>query len=51
MLDGDENAGIFTIGQIIGGITDVPTCKELIERTVIEAEKALETTQNTVLAK
>ena len=51
MLEGDENAGILTIGQIIGGITDIPTCQELVERTVAEAEKALGTTQNMVLTK
>jgi len=27
------------IGQAIGLIKDLPTCKELIERTVAEAEK------------
>lgn len=51
MFEGDEDAGTFTIGQIIGGITDVPTCQELIERTVSEAEKVLETTREMALAK
>ena len=51
MFEGDADAGTFTIGQVIGGITDVPTCQELIERTVSEAEKALEATREMVLAK
>ena len=51
MFEGDENAGLFPIGQVIGGITDVPTCQELIERTVSEAEKALEATREMALAK
>ncbi len=45
MFEGDENAGTFAIGQVIGGITDIPTCQELIERVVAEAEKVLETTR------
>ena len=45
MLDGDEDAGTFAIGQVIGGIADIPTCQELIERMVAEAEKVLEKTR------
>ena len=44
MFEGDEDAGTFDIGQVIGGITDIPTCQELTERVVAEAEKALEAT-------
>lgn len=51
MFEGDENAGVFPIGQVIGGITDIPTCQELIERVVTEAEKALEATREMALAK
>lgn len=41
MFEGDENAGVFTIGQNIGGIRDIPSCRELVERVVEEAEKTL----------
>ncbi|MFC2052559.1 hypothetical protein ACFLT4_07525, partial [Chloroflexota bacterium] len=41
-LNGDEKAGSLDIGQIIGGIEEIPSCKEVIERTVAEAVKVLE---------
>jgi len=41
IIDGDENAGILPIGQTIGGIDDIPTCQEVIERIIAEAEEAL----------
>jgi enoyl-[acyl-carrier protein] reductase II len=44
MFEGDESAGTFDIGQVIGGITDIPGCQELVERIVDEAEKVLEAT-------
>ena len=40
--EGDEKEGFLFAGQCVGGIQDVPTCKELIERTVAEAEKSIE---------
>jgi NAD(P)H-dependent flavin oxidoreductase YrpB (nitropropane dioxygenase family) len=40
--EGDEKEGFLFAGQCVGGIQDVPTCKELIERTIAEAEKVLE---------
>jgi enoyl-[acyl-carrier protein] reductase II len=40
--DGDEKEGFIVAGQSVGGIFDNPTCKEVIERTVAEAEKSLE---------
>jgi len=40
--DGDLENGVLPIGQAIGLIKDLPTCKELIERTVAEAEKWVE---------
>ncbi|MFC1940620.1 NAD(P)H-dependent flavin oxidoreductase [Chloroflexota bacterium] len=43
-LDGDEKAGTADIGQIIGGIEDIPTCQEIVEKTVAEAAKVLEAT-------
>jgi enoyl-[acyl-carrier protein] reductase II len=50
VLDGDNKAGIMTIGQVIGLIRDVPTCKEIIERTVAEAETTIEATWKEILA-
>jgi NADH:quinone reductase (non-electrogenic) len=39
---GDNDAGIWSAGQIQGLIHDVPTCKELIHRIVREAEEIIE---------
>jgi nitronate monooxygenase len=35
---GDLEAGIFSTGQVVGLIKDVPTCAELVRRIVDEAE-------------
>jgi len=40
--DGDLETGVLPIGQAIGLIKDLPTCKEVIERTVAEAQEVLE---------
>ena len=40
--DGNEENGFMFAGQDVGGIDDIPGCKELIERVVAEAEKVLE---------
>ncbi len=50
IVDGDENAGTLAAGQCIGGIEDIPTCQELIERIVAEAEKALDAARQKVHA-
>lgn len=36
--EGDVDAGVMSAGQVIGLIHDIPTCAELIERIVREAE-------------
>jgi nitronate monooxygenase len=36
--DGDIDAGIWTVGTVMGLIDDIPTCGELISRIVSEAE-------------
>ncbi len=46
VCQGDEDAGVFPIGQAIGGINDIPTVAELIERTINEAKEALRTSWN-----
>ncbi len=48
-IDGDENAGVLPIGQSIGGISDILTVAEVIERTVAEAEEALKSVSRRVL--
>jgi enoyl-[acyl-carrier protein] reductase II len=47
--DGDEEQGILPVGQCCGGIDDVPTCKKLIERIVIEAEQALKAVREKII--
>jgi len=42
MFEGDETTGVLPIGQNIGGIDDIPSCQELIERIVTEAETTLD---------
>ncbi len=39
--EGDEKEGFLFAGQSVGGIQDMPTCKEVIERIVEEAEERL----------
>ena len=41
--DGDEKEGLLFAGQNCGGIDDIPSCQEVIEQTVAEAEKILKT--------
>ncbi|MBN8982741.1 MAG: nitronate monooxygenase [Rhizobiales bacterium] len=38
MIDGDMDAGAWSCGMVVGLIHDIPTCKELIERIMSEAE-------------
>ncbi len=38
---GDLEGGIWTAGQILGLINDIPTCQELITRMVREAEEVI----------
>ncbi len=38
MLDGDMGAGAWSCGMVAGLIHDIPTCKELIDRIMSEAE-------------
>jgi enoyl-[acyl-carrier protein] reductase II len=41
ILQGEMEAGVLPIGQVIGGINDVPTVAELVDRTMREAKEAL----------
>jgi len=38
---GDVDAGIWSAGQTQGLIHDIPTCKELMDRIISEAEKII----------
>jgi NAD(P)H-dependent flavin oxidoreductase YrpB (nitropropane dioxygenase family) len=38
MVDGDMDAGAWSCGMVAGLIHDIPTCKELIDRIMAEAE-------------
>ena len=40
--NGDLETGVLPMSQAIGLMKDIPTCKEVIERTVAEAENLLE---------
>jgi enoyl-[acyl-carrier protein] reductase II len=40
--NGDLETGVLPMSQAIGLIKDIPSCKEVIERTVAEAEQLLE---------
>jgi len=41
MEDGDLDAGAWSCGMVIGLIHDIPTCQDLIERTMAEAEQII----------
>ncbi len=41
MYDGDMDAGAWSCGMVAGLIDDIPTVRELIERTVAEAEEII----------
>ncbi|RYF94794.1 MAG: nitronate monooxygenase [Caulobacteraceae bacterium] len=41
MLDGEMEAGAWSCGMVAGLIHDIPTCKELIDRIMSEAEQII----------
>lgn len=41
-LNGDKDYGVWTAGQVIGLIHDIPTCNELVTRIEIEAVEAMD---------
>lgn len=38
MIEGDLDAGVWSCGMVVGLINDVPTCQQLIDRIMSEAE-------------
>lgn len=43
--DGDVHAGVWTAGQVVGLINDIPTCEELVKRIEREAEESIAQSQ------
>jgi NAD(P)H-dependent flavin oxidoreductase YrpB (nitropropane dioxygenase family) len=41
MVDGNVNAGVMASGQVVGLIDDLPSCAEVIERIMAEADATL----------
>ncbi len=41
MLQGDMDAGAWSCGMVVGLIHDIPTCKELIDRIMKQAEQII----------
>ena len=41
MMDGEMDAGAWSCGMVAGLIHDIPTCKELIDRIMAEAEEII----------
>ena len=39
--DGDLDRGIWSAGMIVGLIDDIPSCAELVDRIVCEAEEII----------
>jgi nitronate monooxygenase len=41
MIDGQMDAGAWSCGMVAGLIYDIPTCKELIDRIMAQAEEII----------
>ena len=41
MMEGDMDAGAWSCGMVAGLINDIPTCKELIDRIMLEADQII----------
>lgn len=50
MKDGDTDAGVWSCGMVAGLIHDIPTCKELMDRIMSEAEEIIRGRLQTLLA-
>lgn len=46
-LNGDKDFGVWTAGQVIGLIHDIPSCNELLTRIEVEAIEALDKSRKT----
>jgi len=41
MMEGDMDVGVWSCGMVAGLINDIPTCKELIDRIMAEADQII----------
>ncbi len=41
MIDGDMDAGAWSCGMVVGLIHDIPTCRDLIDRIMAEADEII----------
>ena len=41
MMEGTMDAGAWSCGMVAGLINDIPTCQELIDRIMAEAEEII----------
>jgi NAD(P)H-dependent flavin oxidoreductase YrpB (nitropropane dioxygenase family) len=41
LVDGDAAAGVLASGQVVGVIDDLPSCKEVVDRVMAEADETL----------
>ena len=41
MTEGEMDAGAWSCGMVAGLINDIPTCKELIDRIMADAEQII----------
>ncbi|MFL2793917.1 MAG: hypothetical protein ACJZ8S_06505, partial [Paracoccaceae bacterium] len=41
MLDGEMEAGAWSCGMVVGLINDIPSCKELIDGIMDEADRLI----------
>ena len=48
--DGEMDAGAWSCGMVAGLIHDVPTCKELIDRIMVEADELIRGRLESVLS-
>jgi NAD(P)H-dependent flavin oxidoreductase YrpB (nitropropane dioxygenase family) len=46
--NGDLETGVLPMSQAIGLMKDIPTCKEVIEQTVAEAQELLEAVRSKI---
>ena len=38
LVEGDTHAGVLASGQVVGMLDDLPSCRDLVEEIVAEAE-------------
>lgn len=50
-LNGDVDYGVWTAGQVIGLIHDIPSCGELLERIEREAEETLDKASSLIVGR